>query len=243
MRTVPDACQSRTDVCELMFGARVFAAPCSTAKVCMGTIKGVHYWVKEINGTFNQGTDGPMISKASALRLERVLKPHLQLLRDNRDECLQNPSTFFTYTMMSLRPALKETMRWVDASFKTYDDEVYAEMQSSKETFSRAGSIPKWQVGVWHGTLCPLPSAACRHPPPRVFHLPLRVPMVCQTPAYRSSRSAGRQAWSLVDMLVGRCACNWAWARGFRNATSQGPADAMTNFDEHAVPAGARVLE
>lgn len=114
----------------------------------MGTIKGVHYWIKEINSTFNQGTDGPMISKASALRLERVLKPHLQLLQDNRDECLQNPSTFFTYSMMSLRPSLKETMRWVDASFKTYDDEVYEEMQSSKETFSTTGSTPKWQVGV-----------------------------------------------------------------------------------------------
>lgn len=114
----------------------------------MGTIKGVHYWVKEINTTFNQGTDGPMISKASALRLERVLKPHLRLLQDNRDECLHNPSTFFTYAMMSLRPALKETMRWVDASFKMHDEELYEEMQSSKESFSHAGSIPKWQVRI-----------------------------------------------------------------------------------------------
>ena len=117
-----------------------------TTKVCMGTVKAVHYWAKEVTGNFSRGTDGPMIAKSSAIRLERVLAPHLAMLQKNRDECLRNPSEFFTYTMMSLRPAMKDYMLWVDPTFKTYDDQVLEEMERSKESFCRAGSEPTWQA-------------------------------------------------------------------------------------------------
>jgi len=117
-----------------------------TAQTCMGTIKSVHYWVKEINGNFNQGTDGPMIAKASAVRLERAIKPHLEILEKNRDECLSNPSTFLTYSMMSVRPAFKEYMRWVENSWQSFDDQVLVEMELHKEQFNGSGSTPTWQA-------------------------------------------------------------------------------------------------
>ena len=118
--------------------------------VCIGTVKGVYYWVKEINDNFGQGTDGPMIGRAAAVRLERALKPHLAILQAHRDGCLQNPSTFFTYALMSLRPAVKDHMRWVDQKFKAWDEQVLDEMESSKEDFKRAGSTgaPAWQSQV-----------------------------------------------------------------------------------------------
>ena len=42
--------------------------------VCIGTVKGVYYWVKEINANFGQGTDGPMIGRAAAVRLRPRLR-------------------------------------------------------------------------------------------------------------------------------------------------------------------------
>ena len=44
---------------------------------------------------------------------------------------------------MSLRPALKDHMRWVDQKFKEWDhwdEQVLDEMESSKQDFKRAGS-------------------------------------------------------------------------------------------------------
>ena len=123
--------------------------------VCIGTVKGMYYWVKEINANFGQGTDGPMIGRAAAVRLERALKPHLAILQAHRDDCLQNPSTFFTYALMSLRPALKDHMRWVDQKFKEWDEQVLDEMESSKQDFKRRvhrRARPHGQVAYYFST-------------------------------------------------------------------------------------------
>ena len=51
---------------------------------------------------------------------------------------------------MSLRPALKDHMRWVDQKFKEWDEQVLDEMERSKQDFQRAGSTgePAWQSQV-----------------------------------------------------------------------------------------------
>ena len=129
-----------------------------TMKVCMGTIKGVHYWVKDVTDNYSKGTDGPMIAKASAVRLERILAPHLLVLLKNRDECLKSPSTFFTYTMMSVRAAFKDYDLWIDPSYKIYDTAVLEEMERAKQNLARAGSdrTPGWVAAEPYNALRPI---------------------------------------------------------------------------------------
>ena len=129
-----------------------------TMKVCMGTVKGVHYWVKDVTDNYSKGTDGPMIAKASAVRLERILAPHLLVLLKNRDECLKSPSTFFTYTMMSVRAAFKDYDLWIDPSYKIYDTAVLEEMERAKQNFARAGTdrTPGWVAAEPYNALRPI---------------------------------------------------------------------------------------
>ena len=140
-------CEHEVDWFWNVAGALTRTQRSRTTMVCICTVKGVYYWVKDINANFGQGTDGPMIGRAAAVRLERTLKPHLAILQAHRDDCLQNPSTFFTYALMSVRPALKDHIRWVDLKLKEWDEQVLDEMEKSKLDFQRAGSTstPAWQ--------------------------------------------------------------------------------------------------